>query len=186
MNDEQSPISTPAGRFVITAPTIDELSTIRYVHAQSLRAAALRWAGDDEIAAFTDYIYSFDYGEAVATAIYNHTLGSIRADGRLVATCGWSPISDEADAARVRWCHVLPMFANMGMGAALLAHAETAAEDYGHTTLVARASPNAVGFFERYGYNITSHGTRAMGAGHTLPVTFLRKHLRPPRSPAIF
>jgi hypothetical protein len=40
---------------------------------------------------------------------------------QLVATCGWTPVDDTV-VARIRWCHVQPMFGGLGIGSALLAH----------------------------------------------------------------
>ena len=170
----------------ITAPTIDALSAIRYVHAQALRRAAGDWASDEAITAYVAHIYSPLYATGVEAAIRSQRLFGAHIDGRLVGTCGWSPNDDDTSVARVRWCHVEPMFAGMGLGAALLTHAESEAEAAGHASLVARSTPNAAAFFERFGYGITAHGTRNIGPKFSLPVTFLRKHLRAPSMPAPF
>lgn len=170
----------------ITAPTIDALSAIRYVHAQALRRAAGDWASDEEIAAYVAHVYSPGYATGIEAAIQSQQLFGAHIDGRLVGTSGWSSFDDDTSVARVRWCHVEPIFAGMGLGAALLSHAESAAEAAGHTGLVARSTPNAAAFFERFGYGITAHGTRNIGPKLSVPVTFLRKHLQAPLMPAPF
>jgi GNAT superfamily N-acetyltransferase len=170
----------------IATPSIDELSTIRYIHAQSLRRAATAWADEAEIAAYDGYIYAPDYAAGIEQAVHAARFFGAYLGGALIATSGWSSIDDDTASARIRWCHVQPLFGRLGIGSSLLHAAETDAANFGHISLVARTTPTATAFFERAGYGITSHGKRDIGSNQTLPVTFLRKNLRPPRTPALF
>ncbi len=183
---DNSALHLPRSPVSIAPVSIDELSTVRYIHAQSLRSAAAGWASDDELALYAAHIYSPDYAEAIEHAIAASRLGGGYVADQLVATCGWTPVDEDTVVARIRWCHVQPMFGGLGIGSALLAHIEAQAEDAGHTTLVARSSPDAAGFFERAGYGVTAHGTRAVGNGRSFPLVYLRKNLGPTEVPALF
>lgn len=177
MNEFAPPHPSRLATTIIT-PSIDELSSIRYVHAQSLRNVASAWTGAEDAAAYAELVYTPAYGGDIEHAIRASTFFSAYVGDQLVGTSGWSPVDGEDEVARIRWCHVQPMFAKLGIGLSLLLTAERTAEDHGYTSLVARATPNAAGFFERAGYGITSHGTRPLPGGRNFPVTFLRKRLR--------
>ncbi len=175
----------------ITAPpviraTIDQLSTIRYIHAQSLRAAVLNWAGEEEVQAYTAHVYAPAYSRSIETAIGAGRCLAALIDHQIVGTCGWSPVEDGNPVARVRWSHVLPLYGRMGIGRRLLAAVETAAEDEGYKTFVARSTPHAVGFFEHAGYGVTAHGTRILGKDCSVPITYLRKSLIAPVAATYF
>lgn len=161
----------------IAPVTIDDLSHVRYVHGQSLRASVAGWARDDELAAYSAYVYGPVYGADLEVAVRAGRLHGAYLGAQLLGTAGWSSAPDDTLSARIRWCHVQPMFSGLGLGLALLSQAETHAAGAGHTTLIARSTPDAAGFFERAGYGITAHGTRTVAANRTLPVVFLRKHL---------
>jgi GNAT superfamily N-acetyltransferase len=164
---------------------IDDLSTTRYVHVTSLRETGHSWASDAELDAFIVFMNSTAYSAEIETAIRGGRFLGAWIDRRLVGTAGWMPVVEGSPVARIRWCHVLPMFARMGIGHRLLMEVEAAAEATGHTSLVARTPPSATPFFERSGYGITSYGTRAVPPGTRLPVAFLRKNLRPPAHTAL-
>jgi GNAT superfamily N-acetyltransferase len=166
----------------IVFATIDQLSTIRFIHAQSLRTAALSWAADEDIAAFVAHAYTPAYVQQIEASIVARRFLAATVNGRLVGTCAWQAVEDERSVARIRWNHVLPMFGRMGIGRHLLRAVETAAEDEGQLTFVARALPHAVRFYETAGYGITAHGSRSVAPDRTLPVTYLRKSLRAPVS----
>ena len=177
------PLSPSDPKIANTAPiiraTIDHLSAIRYIHAQSLRAATLRWADAKAAEAYVELVYAPAYSIDIERAINTGRCFGAMIDGRLVGTCGWSPAEEAGAAARIRWCHVLPIFTGLGLGRSLLSAVEAAAEDDGCWTFIARSSQQAVRFFEVSGYGITAHSTRMVGA-HSLPVTYLRKSLRAP------
>jgi GNAT superfamily N-acetyltransferase len=165
-----------AGTPIIHA-TIDHLSAIRYVHAQSLRAAALTWADENQAQAYASFIYAPEYSSPMERAIGSHRLFAASIDGRIVGTCGWSPMEDHSPIARIRWCYVLPMFSRLGIGRRLLSATEASAEAEGYLTLVVEATPDAVGFFETAGFGVTAQGTRSLPGAESLPVTYLRRRL---------
>ncbi len=180
------PASSPFGpKFGATAPliraTIDHLSAIRYVHAQSLRAATLKWADAEAAEAYVEHVYAPAYSVDIERAINTGHCLAAMIDGRIVGTCGWSPAEEAGAAARIRWCHVLPIFTGLGLGRRLLAAVEAAAEDDGCWTFIARSNQQAMRFFEAAGYGVTAHSTRMVGT-HSLPVAYLRKSLRAPPS----
>lgn len=180
------PASSLKAAAKIATPTIDELSTIRYIHAQSLRRAAADWADETEVAAYDAYVYAPAYATDIEEALHAARFFGAYLGGQLIGTSGWSPVDDDTASARVRWCHILPLFGGLGIGRTLLHAAERDAEAVGHASLIARATPTAAAFFERAGYGITAHGRRDIGFRQSLPVTFLRKSLRPPRTPPLF
>ncbi len=166
----------------IIRANIDHLSTIRYVHAQSLRAAVLGWAGEKLAQAYVDLAYSARYAQSIERAIAADRCFAAMIDRQIIGTCGWSPMEDNSPIARIRWCHVLPMFGRVGIGGKLLATAEAAAASEGYSTFIARATPHAVKFFETAGYGVTAHGTLTIGNNETVPVTYLRRSLHAPAS----
>jgi putative acetyltransferase len=166
--------------------TIDDLSATRYIHAKSLRETGHSWASEVELDALIAFVNSPAYGAEIEAAIRGGRFLGAWIDGRLIGTAGWMSIVEGSPVARIRWCHVLPMFAHLGIGRRLLAEVEAAAEATGHTSLVARTPPSATTFFERSGYGITSYGTRNVPPGISLPVAFLRKNLRPPPAAGLF
>lgn len=185
MNAPSTPYSLKSA-IVITQPTIDDLSTIRYIHAQSLRRAAAAWLDETAISAYDAFVYGPAYAADIEQALRKARFFGAYLNGQLIGTSGWSPIDDDTASARVRWCHVQNLFGGLGIGRSLLDVAEQHAEAFGHTSLIARATPSSTTFFERAGYGVTAHGRREIGPNQTLPVTFLRKNLRPPTAPPLF
>jgi GNAT superfamily N-acetyltransferase len=159
---------------------IDAMSAVRYIHASSLRATCHGWASEAELDAYVAHVSLPSYGTDLETAIRGGRLLGAWIDNRLVGTVGWSPFVVGSPVARIRWCHVLPLFARSGIGRRLLGEVENAAEAIGHTSLIVRVPPSATHFFERHGYGITSYGSRIVPKDLSLPVVFLRKNLRAP------
>jgi GNAT superfamily N-acetyltransferase len=155
---------------------VDDLSNVRYIHATSIRLHAAHVLSDEEIRAFTDHVYSDAYATQLArTRLLGATIG-----GELVGTSGWSYGDDSASGARISSLHVRPLFTRLGIGQALLAAAEAAAGAAGFDSFAARATLNSIGFFERYGYVVTSQGLYPMRPDIGLPVAFMRKSEPPP------
>ncbi len=171
---------------VLALVPIDEMAAVRYVHGRSLRDGGHGWSSEAELDDYVAYISSATYGAEVEAAIVGGRLLGAFIDQRLVGTAGWSSLVQGSPVARIRWCHVLPLYWRMGIGRRMLAEVEGAAEATGHTSLIARSTPNATAFFERAGYGITSYGTRLVPPERNLPVTFLRKNLRAPASATFF
>ena len=53
--------------------------------------------------------------------------------------------------------------------------AEARARRHGYRSFSVRATPLSAGFFQRLGYEITSHGSMAVDKERSLPLTFLRR-----------
>ena len=164
----------------IIRANIDHLSTIRYVHAQSLRAAVLGWGGEKLAQAYVDLAYSTRYAQSIERAIAADRCFAAMIDRQIIGTSGWAPMQDNSPVARIKWCHVLPIFGRVGIGGKLLAIAEAAAAAEGCSTFIVRATPHAVRFFETAGYGVTAHGTLTIGNNETVPVTYLRRSLHAP------
>jgi GNAT superfamily N-acetyltransferase len=150
---------------------IDQLSTVRYIHASALRLQAAHMLSEDEIAAFTAHVYTSVYAEA----LLRQTLVGAFVDGELVGTAGWTVADDSGSGVRVRSVYVRPLFTGMGVGTRLLEAVEQDACTAGFRSFSVRSTLNATSFFEQNGYLVTSHGVRQLFGNHHLPVAFMRK-----------
>jgi GNAT superfamily N-acetyltransferase len=154
--------------------TVDDYSTVRYIHASSIRLNAAHMLADTEIQAFTEHVYSDAYASQLARA---RLVGAI-IDGELIGTAGWSIGDDSGSGARIFGLHVRPLFTKLGIGQRLLETVESAAHAAGFDTFSARATVNSTTFFERHGYVVTSHGHYAISPDRGLPVAYMRKDMR--------
>lgn len=168
-------------RAQIRALTVDDLSNVRYIHAASMRIQAAQVLSEEELAAFSDHVYSEPYAQALSRT---RLVGAV-IDTELVGTAGWSLGDDSGSGVRISSLHVRPLFTRMGLGKLLLAAAEADARAAGFDTFSARATHNAISFFEAQGYVVTSHGTYQLGGTRGLPVAFMRK-VDPPPGPSRF
>lgn len=73
--------------------------------------------------------------------------------------------------------YVHPDHAGHGVGSALLAHLEGRAREAGLAELTLESSLNAVGFYERAGYERVRDDRHEMATGVELPVVVMRKPL---------
>ena len=169
MNASSGPAVADAVEFRPLAP--DDMSDIRYIHASAFRHAANSFLSRQEIQSFVDHVYSPEYGDKLAGE--NLCVGWL--DNKLIGTAGWTPVCDNADTARIRSVFVHPMFGGMGIGRRLVSESERRASSAGFSEFTLRATVNSVGFFERLGYVIRSHGVRAVNREQDLPVRFMRK-----------
>ncbi len=156
----------------------DDLADVRSLHATSFRVLAGHSFTDGEISAFTTLVYGTTYTAVLSEAMQRGQLFGARLAGELVGTSGWSAGDGSASAARIRWVFVRPMFTGLGLGSKLVQTAEAAARKAGFDVLSVEATMNSVEFFARLGYEITSHGVRALTASEGLPVAFLRKQIK--------
>jgi GNAT superfamily N-acetyltransferase len=157
---------------------IDELSTVRYIHASALRSQAGSSLSDTEIATFAAHVYSDAYtGGLSEAARTNRLLGAVIGE-ELVGTAGWLPASDNGAIARIHGVFVRPMFTGAGIGRTLALATEEQARRAGFSAFTVRATLNAAGFFSGLGYEITSRGAWTLAPGQTLQVAFMRKRLR--------
>ena len=148
---------------------IDDFSALRYLHAKSLIAQTADAVSDDQAAALIHLIYSPDYSDLVM----DEQVVGAWLDGELVGSAGWHPGRETASVARVG-----PVFVRhpqLGIGRRLLAEVELRAHASGFRQFATWCTGEAVPFFERRGYHVTSHGAKAIAPGQSLPVTFLRK-----------
>jgi GNAT superfamily N-acetyltransferase len=161
----------------IRAVTFDNLSDVRFLHAQALKNLATGEFSDEEFAIGKAHIYSPKYVEALSAAVGRRQFFGTWIGEALVGTVGWSTMDDSASVARIRSIFVSPLYTRMGLAGQLLAHVEGEAVAAGFRTFSVRSMTNATGFFVRQGYVVTSHGVRSLFPNRTVPVTFLRKSL---------
>lgn len=151
--------------------SVDELSTLRYIHASAFKSMANASYPDEEIAAFCSYIYTSAYADLVlGENLFAGYLG-----GEMVATGGWTPADDNGVSARIRSIYVRPLFTGIGIGRRMTLEAEKQARRSGFRSFGARVTVNAIGFFEALGYEITSYGVHVLPGERGLPVCFMRK-----------
>jgi GNAT superfamily N-acetyltransferase len=170
-------VSALAATVVIIPMTFENLSDVRYLHAQSVKNLASGEFSDDEYEAAKAMIYSAKYSEALSTAISRQQFFGAWIGGALVGTAGWSALDETHTVARIRKIFVSPLYSRMGIAQKLLTHVEAEAAGLDFRIFSVRSMANANGFFLRHGYRITSHGVRNLFAERSVPVTFLRKTL---------
>lgn len=155
----------------------DDLADVRSLHSTSFRVLAAQTFAEEELAAFTEHVYSLAYTEVLSEAIRRRQLLGAWFGGQLVGTAGWSAGDGNALAARIRWVYVRPLFTGVGLGTRLVEAAEAEARRGGFTVLSVEATLNASEFFAGLGYETSSHGVRSLPRGQTLAVAYMRKHL---------
>lgn len=166
------PSASPAERMTIRRVGMDDWASVRYVHATAFRLLAAGDCEPAEIEAFAAYVRTQDY----ADRLQNENLYAGWLDGELVATGGWIPADDSGSLARITSVFVRPLFTRLGLGRRMALDAEARARAAGFRCFSARATLNTVGFFEKLGYEVTSHGIHAIAAEHgVMPVTYMRK-----------
>jgi GNAT superfamily N-acetyltransferase len=157
---------------------IDELSTVRYIHAAALRAQAKSCLSEADVTTFTRYVYSDAYTRCLSEAARtNRLIGAVIAR-ELIGTAGWLPANDSGTIARMHGVFVRPLFTGGGIGRKLALAAEEQARRAGFSVFTVRATLNAVEFFSRLGYEASSRGAWTLGPKQILQVAFMRKHLR--------
>lgn len=169
----------PASRFLsaieIAPAQIDEMSTIRHLHASSAKRLAAGMLSETETTAFAAHVYSEASSARLSDTVVAGRLLTARLGGELIATAGWVPANDAGAVARLTAVFVSPLYANQGVGRTVVAAAETEARAAGFGVFTVRAPLGASGFFERLGYEIASHGVWPLNRDVSLPVAFLRK-----------
>lgn len=155
----------------------DDLADVRSLQATSFRLLAAQSFSEEELSAFTAHVYSFGYTEALSEAIRRRQLLGAWFGGELVGTAGWMAGDGNASTARIRWVYVRPLFTGVGLGTKLVEAAEAGARQAGFRVLSVEATLNSVEFFAGLGYEISSHGVRALAPSQSLPVAFMRKLL---------
>lgn len=174
------PFARPADRMTIRRVGMDDWAGVRYVHAAAFRFLAGSDCEQSELEAFAAYVRSQEY----AQRLQSENLYAGWLDGELVGTAGWTPADDSGSLARITSVFVRPLFTRLGIGSRLTLDAEARARAAGFERFSARATLNSVGFFEKLGYEVTSHGVHTIATEQGMPVTYMRKHeaaAEPPR-----
>jgi hypothetical protein len=95
--------TTPAKlRATIRLVAFDDLSDVRYLHAQCLKNLAGGELTDEEFAVARSYIYSTKYVDALGAAVRRRQLFGSWIGEALVGTAGWSTMEDANTVARIR------------------------------------------------------------------------------------
>jgi GNAT superfamily N-acetyltransferase len=159
---------------------IDDWSAVRYVHTNAFRTIVAPHVAPDTVDAFLAALDGPGYTDRLGAS----DLTGAWLDGELVGTAGWRRLDDRAGVARIEALFVRPLFTFMGIGSALLAHAERRARDAGCVSFTATVPAISVPFLLRFGYDIAAHGTDLPGAPFDEPLFLMRKRegatARPP------
>lgn len=150
---------------------IDDWSSVRYVHRDAFRTIIAPHITPEAAAAFLASLEDPAYADRLSAC----DLTGAWLDGELVGTAGWCRVDDRADVARIEGLFVRPLLTFMGIGAALLAHAESRARDAGCVAFTATVAPVSVPFLLRFGYDIAAHGADLPGAPFDEPMFLMRK-----------
>ena len=154
------PPSTTASNAFTLRPAVPE-------DAKALTALALRskayWGYDD---AFMKACAA----ELTITPerIANEDMIVAEADGVIAGMVALAP-GDSADVRELEDMFVDTPFIGSGLGAQLMAHAEEIARAHGAAHIDVDADPNAQGFYEKCGYQLTGSSPSASIPGRTLP-----------------
>jgi N-acetylglutamate synthase-like GNAT family acetyltransferase len=161
-----------AAGLTVRRATIDDFSTIRYIHARALATSMSAHLSEEEAAGYLAHIHSTDFvDELMATELYVGVLA-----GQIVGTAAWQASDDSGSTARIRDVFVDSMFLQCGIGRKMVADIEARAMQSGFTRFAIRATANSVPFFQRIGYDVASSGVSSSpGMKICMPVTFLRK-----------
>lgn len=165
------PFARPADQVTIRRVGMDDWASVRYVHATAFRILAGSDCEPAEVEAFAAHVRTQDY----ADRLQSEDLYAGWLDGELVGTAGWIPADDSGALARITSVFVRPLFTRLGIGRRLALDAEARARAAGFGRFSARAPLNAVGFFEKIGYDVTSHGVHAFATEKGMPITYMRK-----------
>jgi GNAT superfamily N-acetyltransferase len=150
---------------------LDDFSSVRYVHANAIRALAGALLSEQQIDMLLDHVRAPAYTDGLLReTLYGAWIGD-----KLVATASWCANDDTGSLARIGSVFVDPLFTRVGLGRRMVAEVEARALRSGFDRFAARATANAVPFFEQQGYNIASHGILLVCPGCAVPVAFMRK-----------
>jgi GNAT superfamily N-acetyltransferase len=155
----------------IRPATIEDLSTIRYIHDNAFKRDARAYFSEAEIAQFSRYVYTPTYADKLI--VDNLQVATIDRD--LVATAAWAGVTDGRTTARIKHVFVRPLFTGLGIGHRIVEAMEQQAVRAGYDAVTLRATLNTVGFFESRGYVVSSYGVRNLIADASLAVAFMRK-----------
>ncbi len=149
---------------------IDVWSDVRYVHGNAFRTIVAPHVEPETATAFLASL-----GPGYADHLGASDLAGAWLHGELVGTAGWRRVDDFSPVARIEALFVRPLFTFMGIGSALLAHAESRARDAGCVAFTATVPPVSVPFLLRFGYDIVGYGADLPDAPFDEPLFFMRK-----------
>jgi GNAT superfamily N-acetyltransferase len=176
MNGPNPPELPDLGAHVALHPIgPDDWSSVRALHLSSFRNLVGGTLDTDITEAARVAFMMPEYTED----LMRENLWGAWLDGHLAGTCGWRPSDDSGLQARFTSLYIDPLFTRTGIGRRLILDAESRAAAAGFTSFTTRATLGSVGFFEACGYEVSSHGIYILGEQRDLPVTFMRKTLRP-------
>jgi GNAT superfamily N-acetyltransferase len=150
---------------------LDDYAAVRSVHLASVRWLAASFLDTDEMRPLLSGVGTIEYTDA----LFTEDLTGAWLGGDLVGTAGWLAADDSGRSARITSVFVRPLFMRIGVGRLLVREAEARARKHGYRSFSVRATPLSAVFFQRLGYEITSHGSMAVDAERSLPLTFLRR-----------
>ncbi len=156
--------------------TLDDLSSIRYLHATAFRLQTDDYFTSEEIEHVRELVYSPAYADAVVAA----HLSTAWIDSELAGTAGWTPAPSRQGMALIRFVFVRPPFTRIGVARRLVAEAEQSAREKGLQRLAVDAPANVVSFFTRLGYRPATLPTKTTIGDLGLPVRRLVKIHNPP------
>jgi GNAT superfamily N-acetyltransferase len=151
--------------------SIDDWSDVRYVHGTSFRTSIAPRVSPKCAEDFMEWLGAPAYADQLRKV----DLTGAWLDGQLAGTVGWRPLDGRGRVARIEGLFVQPLFAFMGLGSLLLAHAETQARHAGYTCLTALASSVSAPFFMRWGYDLYAQGAGMSDFAGDMPVFVMRK-----------
>jgi GNAT superfamily N-acetyltransferase len=157
---------------VVRRMTVEDFSTVRYIHTTAFKAQTAWLLSDAEVAAFLTQVRAAGYTEALMAT---HAFVAV-VNGQVVGTSSWTAGDDSGATARIGSVFIDPMFSGCGIGKRLIAATEASAREAGYLRYSVRATANAVPFFLACGYDIASHGVSSLSVVEgSMPVTFMRK-----------
>ena len=151
--------------------SVDDVSTVRYVHSTSFIDAAGNHYTTADIDAFHQYVQSPHYADVL---LGNRAIAAW-IGSQIVGSAAWSPRDTPGPTARILAVYVQPLFSHAGIGRLLVQRIEAEAHAEGYPALNVSATLNAVGFFEALGYWVTRNGNWPLPSGREIPVAFMRK-----------
>lgn len=150
---------------------IDDWSNVRYVHGTSFRTIIGPRASPRCVEAFMSRLDTPAYVDELSGA----DLVGAWLDGQLAGTAGWRPLDIGGRVARIEGLFVQPLFAFMGLGSLLLAHAETRARRAGYPCITALACAPSAPFFMRAGYDVYAQGPGVCDIADDMAMLVMRK-----------
>jgi putative acetyltransferase len=171
-------VTTTRGRVRIRAATPADAEAIADVHATSVRELGGEAYDDRQIAAWLATVRPERYPLSESGF---RLLVAERTDGDEIVGFGLldlEPSSCDGDSTgRIGVVSVDPDRAREGIGRSILAALEAAARDCGLETLVLTASKNAIGFYDRLGFEGVDTLALEMVEGVALECLQMRKRL---------